>query len=92
MSQKELIYREVDSLPEYLLEPALKFLKNLRELALSRSEAAENEYLTGLVYSRLSAYTSAEDLSENSLSQSDLLSHLGLTQADIDNAEDVDLI
>ncbi|MDR0943268.1 MAG: hypothetical protein LBM41_01935 [Ruminococcus sp.] len=55
-------------------------------------EERENLELSKLIEDRVAKYGSFEEMFKHCISHEDLMLELGITQEDIDNAEDVELI
>jgi DNA-binding protein H-NS len=55
-------------------------------------EERENEELTKLVEARVAKYGSFEEMFKHCISEEELMSELGITEEDIENAEEDELI
>jgi hypothetical protein len=95
MSQREKILNEIENFPEYAITPLLNIITIFKNTLLTQvynNEPAEDERLLTIASERMSKYNTADDLETDSISQEEMLSHFGLSQADLDNAEDIELI
>jgi hypothetical protein len=99
MSTREMIKRDIDVLPDEslanvrnLIRLFIKYSKPINEKFEEFTNQLENEGLLTLAENRINAYGGWEAAEKHFISESEFMSKIGVTEADIKNAEDVDLI
>jgi hypothetical protein len=95
MSQRDQLYHEIDTFPDFALTPLLEIVTIFKSTLLrpqNNHEYDEDNRLSDIAAERISKYKNTTELEKNSISQAEILSHFGLNQTDLDNAEDVELI